>query len=188
MIDHESNDYDFIIFSIAQQICEQLKISLVELIKLQIVKNYDDRLRLVIIHVIYSFMTIQNHTENLASLMITQLINHSIILKRSWIKKHEIMYDDHDNSLIFFLKHCNHLEALDHSFSKILSNMKSKLIEKAVSANFSSKTILRRDSQQTSWKLELKEDLRSTTKQKKKSTAKDKLARIESSLKKKTNC
>ena len=83
MIDHESNDYDFIIFSIAQQICEQLKISLVELIKLQIVKNYDDRLRLVIIHVIYSFMTIQNHTENLASLMITQLINHSIILKRS---------------------------------------------------------------------------------------------------------
>ena len=82
MIDHESNDYDFITSSIAQQICEQLNISFVELIKSRIVKRYDDRSRSAIIHVIYSFMTIQNHMKSLAFLMIIQLINHSIILKR----------------------------------------------------------------------------------------------------------
>ena len=97
------------------------------------------------------------------------------------------MYDDHDNSLIFFLKHCNHLEAFDQSFSKILSDMKSKLVEKAVSANFLSKAILRRNSQQTSRKSELKKKKspRSMMKQKKKSIAKDELVEIESSLKKK---
>ena len=134
---------------------------------------YNDRLRPVITHVIYSFMTIQNHMKNLASLMIILLANHSIILERSWIRKHEMMYSDHDNNLIFFSKHCNHLDASSHSFFKIL-NMKSKLIEKVVSAKFSSKSILQRNDRQTSRrsKSKKKESSRLAIKPKKKTNYK----------------
>ena len=158
-----------------------MKILLIKLIKSQIVKKYNNRSKFVVIHIIYSFMIIQNHMKSLASLIIIQLINHLIILRRSWIRKHEIIYDNHDDNLIFFSKHCSYLKALDHSFSKILSDMKSKFIEKVISAKFLSKAILRQNNQQTSWK---SENSQSTTKRKRNSAAKDELIKIEYLLKK----
>jgi hypothetical protein len=62
-------------------------------------------------------MIIQNHTENSISMMITKLDQHLIILNKLWMKKHDVNYHDHDDSISFYLDHCNHLEAFNHSYS-----------------------------------------------------------------------
>ncbi len=33
------------------------------------------------------------------------------------MKKHDVSYHDHDDSISFYFDHCNHLEAFDHSYS-----------------------------------------------------------------------
>jgi hypothetical protein len=82
MIDNDCTDYSFIDTDIAQQVCEALKISLLKLNKFREVKDYDERKNKNITHAIYSFMIIQNHTENSISMMITKLDQHSIILSK----------------------------------------------------------------------------------------------------------
>jgi hypothetical protein len=83
MIDNDCIDYSFIDTDIAHEVCEVLKINLLKLNKSREVKNYDERRSKDIIHVIYSFMIIQNHTKSSISMMITKLDQHSIILKKS---------------------------------------------------------------------------------------------------------
>jgi hypothetical protein len=62
-------------------------------------------------------MIIQNHTARFISMMIIKLDQHSIILSKSWIKKHEMSYHEHDDTISFHLDHCSHLEASEHSYS-----------------------------------------------------------------------
>jgi hypothetical protein len=38
------------------------------------------------------------------------------------MKKHDVDYHDHDNSISFYFDHCNHLETFEHFFS----NQKAK--------------------------------------------------------------
>ncbi len=33
------------------------------------------------------------------------------------MKKHDVSYHDHDDSISFYLDHCSHLEAFNHSYS-----------------------------------------------------------------------
>ena len=82
MIDSDSDDYEFIDFVIAYEVCETLECVSVELIKYRMTKKYDGRTDFFIIHVIYFRMKIDFHIENLVALMITFLINHSVILGR----------------------------------------------------------------------------------------------------------
>jgi hypothetical protein len=49
-------------------------------------------------------------------MMIIKLDQHSIILNKFWMKKHDVNYHDYDNSISFYLDHCNHLEASKRSF------------------------------------------------------------------------
>jgi LmbE family N-acetylglucosaminyl deacetylase len=63
-------------------------------------------------------MTIQDHTESCISIMIIELDQHSIILDKLWMKKHDVNYHDHDDSISFHFDHCNHFEASKRSFSK----------------------------------------------------------------------
>jgi hypothetical protein len=83
MIDNDCIDYFFINIVIAQKVCDSLKIIFLKLNKLREVKNYDERRNKDIIHVIYSFMIIQNHVESSILMMITKLDQHSIILRKS---------------------------------------------------------------------------------------------------------
>jgi poly-beta-hydroxyalkanoate depolymerase len=48
--------------------------------------------------------------------MIIKLDQHSIILEKSWMKKHEMNYHEHDDSISFYLDHCNHLNASDRFY------------------------------------------------------------------------
>ncbi len=83
MIDNDCIDYSFIDIDIAHQVCEMLEIIFLKLNKSREVKNYNERRDKNITHVIYSFMTIQDHTENSISMMIIKLDQHSIILRKS---------------------------------------------------------------------------------------------------------
>jgi hypothetical protein len=62
--------------------CEALEISFLKLNKSREVKKYDERKDKNITHVIYSFMTIQNHTKSSTFMMIIKLDQHSIILDK----------------------------------------------------------------------------------------------------------
>jgi hypothetical protein len=83
MIDNECTDYSFIDTDIAHQVCEMLEINLLKLNKSREVKSYDERRSKNITHVIYSSMTIQDHTKSSISMMITKLDQHLIILEKS---------------------------------------------------------------------------------------------------------
>jgi hypothetical protein len=106
-------------------------------------------------------MIIQDHTKNCTSMMITKLDQHSIILEKSWMKKHDVNYHEHDNSISFHFDHCSHFEASERSFSnqstkkkdffskrifsdqsEIIENKEIKIFLEKI--NNSSKMILRR--------------------------------------------
>jgi hypothetical protein len=122
MIDNDCIDYSFINIVNAQKVCDSLRISFLKLNKSREVKDYDERRNKNIIHVIYSLMIIQNHIENSISMMIIKFDQHSIILDKLWMKKHDVNYHDHDDSIFFYLDHCDHLETSEHSYS----NQKTK--------------------------------------------------------------
>ncbi len=82
MIDNECIDYSFIDTDIAHKVCELLRIESLQLNKSREVKSYDERRSKDITHVIYSSMTIQDHTESCTSMMIIKLDQHSIILDK----------------------------------------------------------------------------------------------------------
>jgi hypothetical protein len=82
MINNNCIDYFFINIIIAQKICDSLRITFLKLNKFREVKNYDERKNKNIIHVIYSFMIIQNYTKSSIFMMIIKLNQHSIILEK----------------------------------------------------------------------------------------------------------
>jgi hypothetical protein len=83
MIDNDCIDYSFIDIDIAQKVCDSLSINSLKLNKSREVKSYDERRNKDMTHVIYSFMTIQNHTKSFIFMMITKLNQHLIILEKS---------------------------------------------------------------------------------------------------------
>ena len=55
----------------------------------------------LITHVIYLNLTIQDHTVDIASMLITWLEQHQIILEKIWINKTDLVIDMQINSLQF---------------------------------------------------------------------------------------
>jgi hypothetical protein len=138
MINNECVDYLFIDIDIAHKVCELLKIKSLQLNKSREIKNYDERRNKNITHVIYSFMIIQNHTKNCISMMIIKLDQHSIILEKFWMKKHDVNYHDHDDSISFYFDYCNHFEASKRSFSNRSTKKKDSFEKESFLINQSS--------------------------------------------------
>jgi hypothetical protein len=42
------------------------------------------------------------------------------------MKKHDVNYHDHDDSISFYFDHCNHLEAFNHSYSNKSTQIRTK--------------------------------------------------------------
>ena len=121
MIDSGSDGYGFVDPTTAQEICETLGIEPVELVKYRTAKGYDGKIGPSITHAIYPRMTIRQHTESLAALMITPLANHPVILRRPWMMKHGVIIDaaaeKYGESIIKWRKnHCDHLGAPGRPF------------------------------------------------------------------------
>ena len=76
-------EYAFIDKQITQLVCDMLHMKFVSLLKSKFFIEFDDRHVSSIIHVIYFKLTIELHFELIVFLLIIDLNNHSIILKKS---------------------------------------------------------------------------------------------------------
>ena len=86
LIDTDATEYAFIDETTAHIICENLEISLIPLSKPKPVKGFDRHLaKQPITHAIYPDLTVQDHSELTASMLITPLRQHSVILEKPWL-------------------------------------------------------------------------------------------------------
>jgi len=84
LIDIEAADYSFIDEVIAQIVCDQLQIEPLTLIKAKSIRGFDGHYaKKLITHVIYSNLTVQDHTVDTASMLITRLDQHQMILGKT---------------------------------------------------------------------------------------------------------
>jgi len=84
LIDIKAADYSFIDEVIAQIVCDQLQIKFLTLIKAKLIREFNDHYaKKLITHVIYLNLTVQNHTIEITSMLITQLDQHQMILEKT---------------------------------------------------------------------------------------------------------
>ncbi len=94
LIDIEAANYSFIDEVIAQIVCDQLQIESLTLIKAKSIREFDDHYaKKLIIHVIYLNLTVQDHTIDTASMLITRLDQHQMILEKTWKNKINLVID-----------------------------------------------------------------------------------------------
>ena len=91
----------------------------VSLLKSKSFIEFDDRHVSSITHVIYFKLTIDLHFEFTTSLLIIDLNNHSIILEKSWMNKHEVILNMIYDKLIFKSKRCSHHDNISNNAIKI---------------------------------------------------------------------
>ena len=117
LIDIDATKYAFIDKQIAQLVCDMLHMKFVSLLKSKFLIEFDDRHVSSIIHVIYFKLTIELHFEFIAFLLIIDLNNHSIILEKSWMNKHEVILNmTYDKWIFKFFKYNHH----DSIFSQVV--------------------------------------------------------------------
>ncbi len=84
LIDIEAADYSFIDEVIAQIVCDQLQIEPLTLIKAKSIREFDGHYaKKFITHAIYLNLTVQDHTIGTASMLITRLSQHQMILEKT---------------------------------------------------------------------------------------------------------
>ncbi len=94
LIDIEAADYSFIDEVIAQIVCDQLQIESLTLIKTKSIREFNNHYaKKLIIYVIYSNLTVQDHMIDTASMLITRLDQHQIILEKTWMNKIDLVID-----------------------------------------------------------------------------------------------
>ncbi len=94
LIDIKAADYLFIDEVIAQIVYNQLQIKFLTLIKAKSIQEFDDHyVKKLITYVIYLNLTVQDHTIDTASMLITQLNQHQMILEKTWINKIDLVID-----------------------------------------------------------------------------------------------
>jgi hypothetical protein len=71
-------------------------------------------------------MTIQDHIESCISMMIIKINQHLIILDKFWMKKHDVNYHNHDDSISFYFNHCSHFESFNHWYSNRSNRIQTK--------------------------------------------------------------
>ena len=83
LIDIKAADYSFINEVITQIVYDQLQIKFLTLIKAKLIQEFNDYYaKKLITYVIYLNLMIQNHTVNIAFMLITQLKQHQMILEK----------------------------------------------------------------------------------------------------------
>jgi len=94
LIDTEAADYSFIDEVIVQIVYYQLQIEFLILIKAKSIREFKNHYaKKLITHVIYLNLTIQDHTVNIAFMLITQLKQHQMILEKTWMNKTNLVID-----------------------------------------------------------------------------------------------
>ncbi len=101
--------YGFIDEEFAKTVYQILVIEPQHLIKPKQIQGFDGRAAKLITHAIYPTLTIDTHTESIAPLLITKLVNHPMILGRLRVKKHGVIIDMTNDFLAFWPGHCTHI-------------------------------------------------------------------------------
>jgi hypothetical protein len=109
LIDTGATGYAFIDELTAHTICEQLLLTPIPLSKPKPIRGFDGRIVEPITHAIYPHLTVQDHHELTAPLLITTLGQHPIILGKPWLNRHRVLLDMESDSLVF--GRCDHAGA-----------------------------------------------------------------------------
>ncbi len=103
LIDIEAADYSFIDELIAQNVYDHLQIESLSLIKFKSIREFNDHYaKKLIIHAIYSNLTVQDHMKRFVFMLITWLDQHQMILEKTWMNKIEMTIDMRNNHLQFY--------------------------------------------------------------------------------------
>ncbi len=130
MINIDVTKYAFVDESIAQSLCEALKIELVQLTKKRLIRVYDERKDQIITHVIYSKMIIQRHIESFILMLITKMRQQILILDKSWMRKHEISYHEKADIIEFISDFCTHSKEIETKTTSSSNKEKNISFEK----------------------------------------------------------
>ena len=108
LLDTGATGVAFIDEAMARHVCNVLKISILPLTKPKPLKGFDGKPARPITHAIYPTLTVKGHSELLASMLITSLGQHPIILGKPWMRKHGVILDMSCDKLTFWPGHCQH--------------------------------------------------------------------------------
>ncbi len=144
LIDTEAADYSFIDELIVQNVYDHLQIESLSLIKLKSIREFDDHYaKKLITHAIYLNLTVQDHMKRFASMLITRLNQHQMILEKTWMNKIKMTIDMKDDRFQFssFKAHIKssikaHLTVL--SSKKIAIEQKSSIFTQILKRSISS--------------------------------------------------
>jgi len=101
LIDIKVTDMTFINNSLISELCECFDIQSISLFKSKLIHSYNKIFnRRFITHALYISVTIQEHKNEMMSLLITRLDQHKIIIDNLWLKRNQILVDSANNWLI----------------------------------------------------------------------------------------
>jgi len=131
LIDIEVTDYSFIDELIVQDVCDHLQIESLSLIKLKSIRKFDDYYaKKLITHAIYLNLTVQDHMKCFVFMLITQLDQHQMILRKTWMNKIKMIIDMKDD-LLQFSSFKAHIKAFIKAHSTVLSSKKIAIEQKS---------------------------------------------------------
>ncbi len=123
LINSDSMIYILIHTKLVNQICQKLKIQLIQLAKEKLIREYDEKLtKKIITHKILLNLTVKSHKKLTVSMLIADINHHYVILEKLWMNKNEILLDMQNDVIIF----SNQLEALISVFSMSVKASHSK--------------------------------------------------------------
>ena len=112
LVDTGATGYAFIDEETAQIVCYNLGIEPLPLLKPRSLKGFDGNLASTLVtHAIYPNLTVHDHSESTAPMLITKLGSHPIILGKPWMNAHGVMLDMKYDRLVFKLGRCSHFGA-----------------------------------------------------------------------------
>ncbi len=105
LIDTKVIDMTFIDESLMSKLCERFDIQSISLSKSKSIQSYDEISDWKsITHALYTSIMIQEHKNEMMSLLITCLDQHKIIIENLWLKRNQMLIDSANNQLISSLK------------------------------------------------------------------------------------
>ncbi len=105
LINTEVTDMTFINESLMSELCERFDIQSISLSKSKSIQSYDEISDWKLItYTLYTSIMIQEHKNEMMSLLITCLDQHKIIIENFWLKRNQILINSANNRLISSLK------------------------------------------------------------------------------------
>ena len=108
LVDTGAIGYGFIDKKFAEIVCQTLKIEPQRLTRSKPIQRFDGRAAQLVTHAIYPILSLGNHSESLAPLLITKLDYHYMIVGRPWMKKYEVLFDIINDSITFSPRYYTH--------------------------------------------------------------------------------